>query len=299
MQERQPLTRVQLFDLYVRMRRGGLSMEEVVTRLEGDAFQLPKPERHQLNNDVVEWEDHQAQQRQQANTPPPAVPQRPDRNAPPQGIQPIQQLRPIAPIQPPPQTPANGQPRPNVTPSAFATKFLDASKVDAYINAQAAQSAPPVMCPKCGKKNAASALHCITCGAVLKSLEIRTKHIDAPPEELNTELKDVPHVYLLVRGYKQPLEVYLREEMMLGRVVAGAALQPQVDLTAYDGENQGVSRIHASLKIEQNTVVLTDLKSSNRTYVNGQRLYPHEARVLRHGDEIRLGKLVMKLQFKL
>lgn len=292
MPDRQPLTCVEIFDMYIKMRRGGLSLEEAVARLEGDAFRLPKLERQQLNNDVLSWEDAQSQT-QQHRSYTPSGPQR----IPPQGmqpIQPIQPLNPIRPIQPPiPTIAAPGQRA--TAPNPFGTKFLDPSKVEALT----APNVQPVLCPKCGKKNAATSIHCITCGAVLKSLEVRTKRMDLPADEIGVEFKDPPRVYLLVRGWKQPIEVYLRTEMILGRVVAGAAMQPEVDLTPYDGENQGVSRVHASLQVENHTVVLTDLKSSNRTYVNGQRLYAHEARVLRHGDEIRLGKLVIKVLFKL
>jgi pSer/pThr/pTyr-binding forkhead associated (FHA) protein len=47
-----------------------------------------------------------------------------------------------------------------------------------------------------------------------------------------------------------------------------------------------------------NTVVIVDLDSVNHTYINGQRLHPKEVRVLRDGDELRLGKLSIKVTFK-
>jgi len=47
-----------------------------------------------------------------------------------------------------------------------------------------------------------------------------------------------------------------------------------------------------------NTLVITDLDSNNGTYINESRLYPYEIRVLHNGDELRLGKLTMKITFK-
>jgi pSer/pThr/pTyr-binding forkhead associated (FHA) protein len=41
-----------------------------------------------------------------------------------------------------------------------------------------------------------------------------------------------------------------------------------------------------------------DLNSSNKTYINGQRVHPHEVRALRDGDELRLGKIIFTVAFK-
>jgi predicted component of type VI protein secretion system len=42
---------------------------------------------------------------------------------------------------------------------------------------------------------------------------------------------------------------------------------------------------------------VTDLGSANSTFLNGQRLMPHEPRVLRDNDEVRLGRLVFRVNF--
>jgi pSer/pThr/pTyr-binding forkhead associated (FHA) protein len=39
------------------------------------------------------------------------------------------------------------------------------------------------------------------------------------------------------------------------------------------------------------------MNSANGTFVNGQRLHPQEVRVLRHGDELRLGRMVFQTLF--
>jgi pSer/pThr/pTyr-binding forkhead associated (FHA) protein len=40
-----------------------------------------------------------------------------------------------------------------------------------------------------------------------------------------------------------------------------------------------------------------DRASANGTFVNGQRLHRNEVRVLRNGDDIRLGRLVLSAKF--
>ena len=37
--------------------------------------------------------------------------------------------------------------------------------------------------------------------------------------------------------------------------------------------------------------------SANSTYLNGQRLLPSEPRILRDNDELRLGRLVIRVTF--
>jgi pSer/pThr/pTyr-binding forkhead associated (FHA) protein len=73
---------------------------------------------------------------------------------------------------------------------------------------------------------------------------------------------------------------------------------PDIDLTPYGADDKGVSRLHASLHRQEETLVLSDLGSVNHTFINGQRLHAHEVRVLRDGDEIRLGRLVLYAYFR-
>ena len=59
-----------------------------------------------------------------------------------------------------------------------------------------------------------------------------------------------------------------------------------------------VSRRHARIFHEYDLYRIEDLGSSNGTFINGQRLMPKEVRALRHGDELRLGRLVMMVSFR-
>ncbi|MCA9069590.1 MAG: FHA domain-containing protein [Planctomycetaceae bacterium] len=58
-----------------------------------------------------------------------------------------------------------------------------------------------------------------------------------------------------------------------------------------------VSRRHCEVRVQGSDLVLYDLGSSNGTYVNGQRLHPREIRILRNGDQLRLGKLVILVSY--
>ncbi len=54
-------------------------------------------------------------------------------------------------------------------------------------------------------------------------------------------------------------------------------------------DQTAVSRLHARLDFEHEQVTVTDLGSTNGTYVNRQRLEPHRPRRLKSGDVINLG----------
>lgn len=61
-----------------------------------------------------------------------------------------------------------------------------------------------------------------------------------------------------------------------------------VDLVLPD---DSVSRIHARFDKQGNTILLTDLNSTNGTFKNGLRMQPQETVEIEPGDEIRFGKL--------
>ena len=86
-----------------------------------------------------------------------------------------------------------------------------------------------------------------------------------------------------------------RTEFTLGRSAEGQPIVPDVDLSPYNAYANGVSRLHAVLKLIKDQIVLVDLGSSNGTYLNGNRLSPYVETSVAHGDVVYLGKLKMQL----
>lgn len=85
------------------------------------------------------------------------------------------------------------------------------------------------------------------------------------------------------------------EAVTLGRVDPNSRYQPDVDLTAFSGQDLGVSRRHAVLVMLHDTVRVIDLGSMNGTYLNGERLVPNNAYVLRQDDELGLANLTLQV----
>jgi pSer/pThr/pTyr-binding forkhead associated (FHA) protein len=81
----------------------------------------------------------------------------------------------------------------------------------------------------------------------------------------------------------------------VGRSVEGQAVIPDIDLQSHDAYEQGVSRIHAEVRLEPDGVYIVDLDSANGTLINGKPLEPQQPALVHHGDIIQLGRLRTQL----
>jgi pSer/pThr/pTyr-binding forkhead associated (FHA) protein len=93
---------------------------------------------------------------------------------------------------------------------------------------------------------------------------------------------------------EEPLIMPLVHDLLLGRY-GGVDQQPPVDLAAFQGLEQGVSRRHASLKRFGVDVAIVDLGSTNGTWISGVRIQPHQPVILRSGDRVLLGRLPVQI----
>jgi hypothetical protein len=167
---------------------------------------------------------------------------------------------------------------------------------------------PPVRssgheCPKCHKMNQSTDVYCYSCGTLLIAPGATQQIGDTQPVEGNQPdpafFGPDMVLYVQVRGAKQMIRMQPRkEEMIIGRQSSESVMLPDIDLSPYQADTQGVSRLHAGLRRQDNTLVLSDLGSLNHTYINGQRLHQLEVRVLHDGDELRFGSLIVRIYFR-
>ncbi len=164
-----------------------------------------------------------------------------------------------------------------------------------------------VTCPDCGKANQRHEVFCYACGHLLEPVRgvYDTRVLsDQANQGLDSEFFGRDTVLVLrIRGSSDVYELRpqgSKHELVVGRSAKGSVLAPDVDLSAKQGENLGVSRMHLSIRYdaEHSTVLAADLGSSNGSFINGQKMLPKEVRVLRHGDEIRLGRLPLMVSFR-
>jgi len=154
------------------------------------------------------------------------------------------------------------------------------------------------ICPNCGNDNVEEALFCIKCGTKLVSDEDPpTAKIDVtriiqapeapPPPPSIPEVGSQVGLYMMTA--RRVLPLLGKEEFTIGRGSEGTSSIPDVDLNPYEAYSQGVSRIHAAIKIHKEGVYISDLGSSNGTSINNVKINPHKDHRLSHGDVITLG----------
>ena len=166
-----------------------------------------------------------------------------------------------------------------------------------------------IVCPNCKHEEYEGALFCSECGAQLlgapagitqhiqryptEQLKAPLSAVAVPPPPLTASLESPVSLYVMDAAKILPLTG--REEFTLGRSSEGQTVLPDIDLSPYQAYEKGVSRLHASIKINVDPVTVTDLGSVNGTRLNGQRISSNKAMPLTHGDIITLGKFKLQL----
>ncbi len=171
-----------------------------------------------------------------------------------------------------------------------------------------------ITCPVCHQQEYEGELFCSRCGAQLmlaeespitRNFTVTQMMENTPPanaareyQPANNQPPGPGQIALAVTGAAASLILAGKFEYLLGREGQGQA-PPDVDLTPYGGREMGVSRRHASLRVDGKQLLLMDLHSANGTKLNGELVPPQEPVRLLDGDEIRLGKLAMHIYFNL
>ncbi|MFZ5818667.1 MAG: FHA domain-containing protein [Chloroflexota bacterium] len=126
-------------------------------------------------------------------------------------------------------------------------------------------------------------------GALTGSLE----HVlDAPTERFMDFELPSKGIALINLEDGQPIAMLEEKAFILGRTSTEITTQePLVDLTAFGALELGISRLHAMIRKTRDGYQITDLGSSNGTWLESQRLMPKQPYPLASGDRIRMGRL--------
>jgi serine/threonine protein kinase len=184
---------------------------------------------------------------------------------------------PTAQVSPPPAVPAE-QPGPPA----------EAPAVPAPASNHSPASPPPAMhptaptvapyeapadgptCSNCGYVNKEGARFCARCG---------------------TPLVSPPQARLVIKSPRSSWEMTIDSDLpcRIGRRDPSKFHYPELDLAEHD---RGIaSRHHATIQRSEDFYTLTDLGSTNGTYINGTRIAPFDVQRLRHGDRIKIGEV--------
>jgi len=130
------------------------------------------------------------------------------------------------------------------------------------------------LCPRCQHRNELEARFCVHCGQAFGAIR--------------------PAVLRVIEPVRAAWEMPVRKSpLLLGRSQRSTGHRPDFDMTFYDPEGY-VSRRHAHIIKAQNGYFISDLGSSNGTLVNGRLLSPQRPHLLRNGDQITIGQVVIQ-----
>lgn len=166
-----------------------------------------------------------------------------------------------------------------------------------------------ITCPVCQQHEPEGEVFCSECGARLLTLwaEITSTEsfIDTALVRETARIRtsaplklESGQISLSFVGQSQPVILTGRSEYILGREGHDVTV-PDVNLNLYGGQDKGVSRAHAALRTDRTQVLLVDLGSTNGTRLNGVRLAANQPVRVSNGDEIRLGRLALKIHYLL
>jgi len=102
-------------------------------------------------------------------------------------------------------------------------------------------------------------------------------------------------IALFILGMVERVDFERITTLTVGRFDRHQKEENQLDLTDYGAVNRGVSRVHCQLEYQDGKIVVTDLGSTNGTYVNGKRLDPNQPYVMARGDELVVGRLPIQI----
>jgi len=159
---------------------------------------------------------------------------------------------------------------------------------------------PAAICPNCLHSVRPDNYYCDHCGQALRepvplsNEPLVVSYTDIDPDEALTG-SPAPHLLVLPAGNILVLAPE-QNAYVIGRVDPASGSYPDVDLVPFGGEEGGVSRRHAQITHTDNRFYIEDLNSVNYTFVNKHKIAIGAAHLLEDGDEIRLGRVLLRFK---
>ena len=169
-----------------------------------------------------------------------------------------------------------------------------------------------INCPECQQESFEGTLYCPNCGTPLQSAPAVKGDTDPtpftetvigrqPPPLVGKEtrvVKKVTSLRFILPSSGRQVTLPMQKEIRIGRRDDARGSAPELDLTADQGAELGVSRMHAAIVATAQGLAIMDLDSVNGTRVNRHRVPPNLPFALNSGDELHLGNLLVHVFFE-
>lgn len=154
-------------------------------------------------------------------------------------------------------------------------------------------------CPNCNASVSVGDTYCDNCGQLLREPAAPAEQLVVTYEDIEPDSKPnlvlIPRLLVLPAGNVLSL-VPGQDTYVIGRVDPASGSYPDVDLVPFGGEEGGVSRRHAQITRSDDLFFIEDLNSVNYTFLNKQKVPVGEIHPLQDGDEIRLGRVLLRFK---
>jgi len=147
-------------------------------------------------------------------------------------------------------------------------------------------------CNNCGHLNPREAIYCENCGTKIPQQPDAVTHIPRQEPSPPARKEIVGRLVIQSTNANLPFPAG-KSQITLGREDPVSGIFPDIDLTPYGAQEAGVGRQHAKMTIQNQAMYIEDLNSVNGTLVNKKRIQPGQPVMLKNGDEIRLGLLII------
>ena len=159
-----------------------------------------------------------------------------------------------------------------------------------------------ITCPVCGQSQLLGSVFCQNCGSQFdikknngtnqENLKFDTK---SSPKDLTSSRKMTTWISFYNMDNGEIIPLPNNDEIIIGRISEDQGVLPDFDLTGFNALEKGVSRLHCAIKRKKRQTIVSDLGSSNGTFLNGSRLPENQEIPIHHGDILMLGRLIFQI----
>jgi ribosomal protein L37E len=197
-----------------------------------------------------------------------------------------------------------------MTESSDKTQITKAQSMAESPDKTQITKAKSIKCLKCGQFAHPDAKTCPACGnpfpprtidtdglaeiAALSPVLVQKPAEEKSPDRLEFTLDASVILQFLPTG--ACVSLALEHPVVMGRGL-GPEVDKMLDLTDFQGLLYGVSRQHCKLERRGTRLMVSDLGSTNGTYLNSKRLPPFQDQMIGHGDRLILGALHIMVMF--
>lgn len=105
-------------------------------------------------------------------------------------------------------------------------------------------------------------------------------------------------LHLEVKESGQMISNIVHQDLVVGRADNITDYLPEIDMSEHGAYRLGLSRRHAIIQRDEDSLIVKDLNSRNGTFVNGAIVPSGATHPIKDGDELRFGNLVTRVIFE-